>query len=157
MSSFALVSSAPLVGVPVVDIDGTFFIQGGIYIALVLLLRPLLFGPWLATRQRRIDAIDGAFTKAKELRAEADALSSNYDTKLTSARDTALSERSLARRGHEAAQAEKLAEAREQATRELDEARARIAKDAKIAREALQGKVQDLASQITEEVLGAAS
>ncbi|MBL4687352.1 MAG: hypothetical protein JKY37_22340 [Nannocystaceae bacterium] len=36
--------------IPVVDIDGTFFIQGALYILLALVLHPLLFKPWLAAQ-----------------------------------------------------------------------------------------------------------
>lgn len=157
MPSLALLSTVPaLVGVPVVDIDGTFFIQGGIYVALLLVLRPLLFGPWLATRQRRIDAIDGALANAKTLRVEADALSSDYDAQLAQARDTALSDRSHARRDVEAAQAKELGLARDAAAKQLLEQRGRLGKQAEVARVALQSKVEDLAAQISEKILGTA-
>lgn len=145
-----------LVAAPVIDIDATAFIQGGIYVALILILNPLLFKPWLAALARREDAIAGALVKAKTLRADADAISSEYDRKLEAARDQALELRAKARRDEEAAQAAVLAEARREASIELDRARERSAKEAEEARTSLAGSVDDLAKNITQKVLGRA-
>ncbi len=139
---------------PVIDLDGTFFIQAGIYIGLILLLNPLLFKPWLAAQARRRESIEGALEKAKDLRVEADALSQKYDAQLAEARDRALAMRSRARREEEAAQAQQLAAAREEAAKQLDKAREDIAKKATEARAALVGRVDELAAQITDKVLG---
>ena len=49
-----------LLGAPVVDIDGTFFVQGALFLLLMAILWPLLFKPWLETQARRAEAIDGA-------------------------------------------------------------------------------------------------
>ncbi len=159
MSTFMLNSTASAIvgAIPVVDIDGTFFIQGGIFITLIFVLKPILFDPWLAAQAKRVASIDGAFEKAKGLRAEADELSSTYDAKLDAARDEARTMRSQMRREEEATQAKVLADARATASKELDENRARIAKDTDAAREALGGKVDELADQITTKILGRAS
>lgn len=159
MSPLTLSTFVPalVASIPVVDMDATIFIQGGIFIALIFVLKPVLFTPWLEAQAKRVSSIDGAFDKAKSLRAEADALSSEYDSKLAAARDEALTMRSQMRREEEATQAKTLAEARAQASKELDENRARIASEADQAREALGGKVDELANSITSKVLGRAS
>ncbi|MBV1857087.1 MAG: ATP synthase F0 subunit B [Nannocystaceae bacterium] len=159
MSPLTLLTSAPalLAALPVVDIDATIFIQGGIFIALVLVLKPVLFTPWLEAQAKRVASIDGAFDKAKSLRTEADELSSDYDAKLAIARDEALTMRSHMRREEEAAQAKTLANARALAGKELDDNRVRIAAETDKARQALGDKVDELANQITEKVLGRAS
>jgi F-type H+-transporting ATPase subunit b len=143
-----------IVAAPVIDVDGTFFIQAGIYIALILVLNPLLFKPWLAAQARRRESIDGALEKAKNLRVEADALSEEYDSRLADARDRAAASRSKARREEEAEQAKTLAEARDEAAKDLDAARERTAREADAAREALRGRVDELAAQISDKVLG---
>ena len=159
MSPLTPLTSAPalLAAFPVVDIDATIFVQMGIFVALVLVLKPVLFTPWLEAQAKRVASIDGAFTQAKTLRAEADELSSDYDSKLAAARDEALTMRSHMRREEEAAQAKTLASARAQAGKELDDNRARIAAETDKARDALGGKVDELADQITAKVLGRAS
>lgn len=159
MSPLTLLTSAPALfaALPVVDIDATIFVQGGIFIALVLVLKPVLFTPWLEAQAKRVASIDGAFDNAKSLRAEADELSSDYDAKLATARDEALTMRSHMRREEEATQAKTLAAARTQASKELEDNRTRIAAETDKAREALGGKVDELATQITEKVLGRAS
>lgn len=146
-----------LVAAPVVDIDGTLFVQGGIFIALVFILKPLLFTPWLEAQRRRVESIDGALAKAKALRSDADALASDYDTQLADARDRALELRSKSRREEEAVQAERLAEARAEAGETLDRERERLQREAEQAREALGGRIDELADQITSKILGRAS
>ncbi len=159
MSTLMLISTAfaYVASIPVVDVDGTIFIQGAIYIGLVFILNPLLFKPWLAAQAKRVTSIDGALAKAKSLRSEADELSSTYDAKLAEARDGALTMRSQMRREEEATQAKVLADARTRAGKGLDDNRERIAKETDAAREALGSKVDELASQITNKILGRAS
>ncbi len=147
----------PVAAAPVVDIDGTFFIMGGMYLALVFILHPLLFKPWLMAQARRKEAIEGSLTKAKALRADADTMAGEYDQRLADARDRAATLRSKARRDEEAAQAKKLAEARAKADDELVQARRRIAEEAEQARSALGGRVDELADQISQKILGRAS
>jgi|GEM_PF-322690 len=159
MSPLTLLTSVPalVAATPVVDIDATIFIQGGIFIALVFVLKPVLFTPWLEAQAKRVTSIDGAFAKAKTLRKEADELSADYDAKMAAARDEALTMRSHMRRDEEATQAKALADARAKASKELDDNRARIASEAQTAREALGDKVDELANSITNKVLGRAS
>lgn len=146
-----------LLSVPVVDIDGTLFIQLGIYLGLVLVLGPMLFRPWLAALDRRTAAVDGALAQSKALRKDADELARDYERRLELAREQAHGVRSEARREEESAQAQKLAAVREDATTTLARERERIAEQAKSAREALAGRVDELADTITQKLLGRAS
>ena len=54
MSPLTLLTSVPalVAATPVVDIDATIFIQGGIFIALVFVLKPVLFTPWLEAQAK---------------------------------------------------------------------------------------------------------
>ncbi|MEM6994719.1 MAG: hypothetical protein AAF721_29670 [Myxococcota bacterium] len=143
--------------IPVIDIDGTLFIQGGLFIALALVLHPLLFKPWLAAQARRAEAIDGALAKAKTLLQDADALVGDYEKGLDDARSNAIDERAGRRRGVEAEQAAKVAETRQGAMKTLDEDRARIAAEAEAARSGLATEVGNLANTIAARLLGRAS
>lgn len=145
-----------LVAAPVVDIDGTLFVQGGLFLLLMLVLWPLLFKPWLAAQQRRTEAIQGALVKSKDVRRNADALLLELDTKLEAARDRANDLRAKVRHDEEAVQAKALAEARSAATTRADEARKTITTQAETARAALATKVDELAQDIVVRLLGRA-
>lgn len=143
--------------IPVVDIDGTLFIQGALYILLALVLHPLLFKPWLAAQARRAEAIGGALTKAKTLRQDADDLVADYEQGLEAARDKALEERASRRRSVDAEQSAKVAETRAASLKTLEEARSRTAAEADAARESLSTQVGELADTIATRLLGRAS
>ncbi len=145
-----------LLAAPVVDIDGTFFIQAGIFIGLVLVLHPLLFKPWLAARARRAEAIEGAVAKAVVLREQADALVADYDRELARAREQANEVRAAAHREQDAKSSAQLADMRTKVTAEADADRARIAEQAEAARLQLGEKVEELAQSIASKLLGRA-
>lgn len=149
--------SSILLAIPVVDIDGTLYIQLGIFLGLVVVLGPLLFKPWLAAQERRTAAVEGALAQSRSMRSEADALAKDYDERLEQAREQAHGVRSDARRQEEAAQAVQLAAAREDASTTLQRERERIAAETAAAREALGSRVDELADIIANKLLGRAS
>jgi F-type H+-transporting ATPase subunit b len=148
-----LIETLALVAVPVVDIDGTLFVQGGIFLALVFILNPLLFKPWLETQARRAEAIEGAAKKAVVLREQADTMVVDYETRIAKVREQALDVRGAARREEDLAQAKSLADARAAAAAEADAARARIADETKTARAQLATRVDELAQTIADKLL----
>ncbi len=151
LSAMLIVASEAL---PVVDIDNTVFIQGGIFLALIFVLKPLLFDPWLAARDRRAQRIDGATTEATLLREQASEKAGEYDARLRRARDQALALRSERRKVAEAEEANIVGEARRDAATTLDATKQRIDAEIESARGELQGRVQALAGDITQRVLG---
>lgn len=151
-TSLLLASSAP-----VVDIDGTIFIQAGIFLLLMAILYPLLFKPWLATRDRREQAIAGTSGAATDLRARAEELGREYDRRLAAARTEATTLRSDAVRAGEADRQRQLAEIRASTGSELSELRARLARDAEVARAALSERIEGIAEDIAAKLLRRAS
>lgn len=141
---------------PVVDIDGTIFIQAGIFLLLMAILHPLLFKPWLAARDRRELAINGTTEAAADLRARAEELARSYDAGLAEARAKAAAMRSDAVKGGEAERQRQLASARATAGTELEELRLRLAREAEAARETLGARVDELARDIASKLLGRA-
>lgn len=141
---------------PVVDIDNTIFIQGGLFLVLIFVLKPLLFDPWLAARDRRAQRIGGAFEEAALLREQAGEKSAEYDARLRRAKDEAISLRSDRRKVAEAEEATLVATARREAADSLDATKAKIATDIEQARAELQGRVDSLAGDVTKQVLGRA-
>lgn len=148
-SAFILASSAP-----VVDIDGTIFIQAGIFLLLMAVLHPLLFRPWLAARDRREAAITGTQQAAGELRAEAERVGAEYDGRLADVRGRAAAIRSEAVKAGEADRARRLADSRNAANTDLQSLRDRLAQQAEAARTTLSARVDELASDIATKILG---
>jgi len=139
---------------PVVDIDGTLIVQGVIFLLLVAILGRLLFRPWLETQARRADSIGGALKEADRMRAKADKLDSEYETRLAAAREDANLIRSTAYREEEARQAERVADTRAEAARELEATRERIARESESARAGMRARIDELAAQIAQRLLG---
>lgn len=139
---------------PVVDVDGTIFIQAGIFLLLMAILYPLLFKPWLATQQRREQAITGTTAAASDLRARADEEGRRYEARLAEARARAAGIRSDAVKVSEGERQRALAEARAVAGDETAALRQRLDREAEEARTTLATRVEELAQDIATKLLG---
>lgn len=142
--------------IPVVDIDNTIFIQGALFLVLIFILKPLLFEPWLAARDRRAQRIGGALEEAALMREQASEKSVEYEARLRRAKDEAIGLRSDRRKTAEAEEATLVASARLEAGQSLDATKTKIAADIDQARTELQGRVDSLAADVTKQVLGRA-
>ena len=143
-----------LLAAPVVDIDGTFFIQATIFLVLMFALQQLLFKPWLAVQALRAEKIDGAFQQAEALERKAAAYEAEYADDLRSARLGALQTRNTQRHAREA-EGEAITEgARKEAAASLAAEKERIHNEASTARVALEARIDELANDITHRVLG---
>jgi F-type H+-transporting ATPase subunit b len=139
---------------PVVDIDGTIFIQAGIFLLLMAILHPMLFQPWLAARARREHAIDGTLLAATELRLEAERSGALYEARLAAVRGEAATVRSDAVKAAEADRQRRLAEIRAASSAELQGLRDRLAEEAEVARGTLNTRVDELALDVATRILG---
>ncbi len=139
---------------PVVDIAGTIFIQAGIFLLLMAVLYPTLFKPWLATRERREGAITGTLQAADELRAEAERVGADYDSRIADVRGRAAAVRSEAVKAGEAERARRLADSRTAAGTDLQALRDRLATQSEAARATLSARIDELANDIAAKILG---
>ena len=139
---------------PPVDIDNTVFVQAALFVLLYLLLRPLLFSPWLKVLERRKVSIDGALEAAQKLRLEADAFEQDCIARLERAKEGAMELRSDMRSQTEASQSELLARARSEASRSLESARTKAQRESVEARRQLQSNVEQIAADVFQKVLG---
>ena len=138
---------------PLVDIDGTIFIQFGIFVVLLLVLTKLVFRPYLALLKERDESIDGAKEEAARMKAAADRDLGSYEDRIIKARKDAASVR-VVLRGEGEREAEVLmAEARSQAQATIAAARERIQKSADAARLALRVRADQIAEEITHKLL----
>lgn len=139
---------------PVVDIDNTIFLQAILFLVLFIVLNSLLFKPWLEVKARRAQQIGGALSDATQLRAQADEAGQEYERRLSKARDDAMVLRSDRRREAELEEAKIVGDARGEANTALDARKLTLAQETEQARAELGGRVNSIASQITEQILG---
>jgi F-type H+-transporting ATPase subunit b len=132
---------------PLIDLDATVLLQFGLFVLMYILLRYVLFAPYLRMRADRDRGIAGA-------RADARAIVTDYDARLGRAKQRGADERARVR--SEAATRERsiLGVARDEAGKALDEARAKIAGDAATARAQLEAQSLALARTMAKKILG---
>ena len=143
-----------LLATPAIDIDGTVFVQGGIFLLLFLILQPLLFRPWLEVRARRFESIEGALAEAARIRRENTDFVKQYDDGLSKAREQAAEIRSKSKLSADQQLSETVGSARQSASIELEHARKNLAEAARQARNGLELQTTELASEIAEKLLG---
>ena len=71
---------------PLIDIDGTVFLQLGVFAVLFFVSNKLLFQPYLRLREARRAGIEGAREEADRMTAEADAKLADFEKSLATAR-----------------------------------------------------------------------
>ena len=156
MSFLPLVlATAPQVHEPqLIDVDGTIFIQLGLFLLLVAVLHRFLWKPYLKIRDERVTRVDGYRQEAARLEAEADARLARAEAQLAEARRAGVGERATARAEAQAHEHTLLAEAQVAAQKTIREARAQL--DATLASERtlLQQKAVEIGREAAKKVLG---
>jgi F-type H+-transporting ATPase subunit b len=143
-----------LSGGSIIDLDGTLFIQLGIFLVLFLVLRAFVFKPMTELFAARERAIDGARDEAKKLEREMKEQTGGFEEKIRAARIAAGEERDRIRA--EGAKIEKtiLDTVKADTAKALDEARLKLGKDATEIRGELQRAVPAMAREIASKLLG---
>ncbi|MCU1280222.1 MAG: H+transporting two-sector ATPase subunit [bacterium] len=139
---------------PLIDIDGTLFVQFGFFIIMLIVLSRFLFRPYLQMRDRRRQGIEGAREEASEMQERAQQTSADYDARLTKARLRGAEERARLRGEGAIYERQVLGAARDESQKVLEAARAKIGADAGAAREKLTNESTTLARQIAKKILG---
>lgn len=137
-----------------VDVDLSVFVQVGLFVAMMLILKPLLFDPLLKLFEEREKRIEGARAESHALdRASADA-QTRYEDEMQRARGQANSERDKLRAEGVRSENEILAEARAHVAKTLDEGRGALQNELTQARAALTRSASELGSDMAARVLG---
>jgi len=139
---------------PLVDIDGTVFVQFGLFLLLLIVLNKLVFRPYLALLRERDENIDGARTEAQKMNDRAGTDLDSYEDQVMKARKEAATVRAELREEGEKTAAELLAEARNQSEAKITAARDKIHKSADAARLALRTRADGIAKEIATKLLG---
>ncbi|MCG8425182.1 MAG: ATP synthase F0 subunit B [Proteobacteria bacterium] len=138
---------------PLIDIDGTMFLQFGLFLIMAVLATQWLFKPYLRMREERRAGIEGARDDAENLAAEAGARKAEYDSRMAAARARAHAEQRTIRSEATAYQREVTDKARSEANQTLASARAKIRKEAEAARAELLPRADNLARDIASKLL----
>lgn len=148
-----LLSSALLSGGSVIDLDGTFFVQLGIFFVAFLVLRSLVFKPMVALFEAREAAIDGAKGEAAKLTSEAASAGQTFDEELRKVRAHAAAERDKVRAEAQKREREILEAVKAETEKSSAEAQAKLDASAAELRGSLNASVPGLAKEIASKLL----
>ena len=136
------------------DLDLTLFIQLGIVLVLMFVLKSLVFNPYL----KAVDARGAKTTETREqadsLKSEADALAARYAESLADARTRALETKQALRAEGLKAKDEALSEAKASANATIQEAQTTIAAAVDAERPQLDAQVDALSKIVVERIIG---
>jgi F-type H+-transporting ATPase subunit b len=150
----ALMLSAAEKTVPLIDIDGTVFVQLGIFLLLMAVLYGLVFRPYLKVREERTKGIEGARGEAKTMDQRATEIVADYDARLLKAKQRGADERLKLRAEGVAHEQRTLAAAREATQKEIDAARTKAQAEQETARKALLAEANAVGKKIAGRLLG---
>jgi F-type H+-transporting ATPase subunit b len=137
-----------------VDLDASLVVQIGLFVVLLVVLKPLLFDPMLKLFEEREKRTEGIIKTVGAMDEKSARALAKYEAVLAKAREAGSAERDVLRREAQKKEAERMAEIREVAARTVDQGRAQIASEAKAARTALTTEATSLGRTIAARVLG---
>jgi len=141
-------------GAVTVDLDASLLIHLGLFLVLLLVLKPTLFDPMMKLFEEREKRIEGTRHQAtKEDERSAKALA-KYETLLAKARDEGGRERDTLRAEGQKREADLMNVVRAEVTQTLDTGRAEIGKEAQAARQQLRTDARALGRDMAASVLG---
>jgi F-type H+-transporting ATPase subunit b len=137
-----------------IDLDATAFVQLGLFLLLMLVLRQFLWKPYLKVLGERTTRVEGYKQEATRLDAEAAARLAKAEAALAEARRVGAGERVEARAVAHKREQELLAAANAEAHKALAEARARVAATLAAERAKLQQTAAEIGTQAARKILG---
>jgi F-type H+-transporting ATPase subunit b len=137
----------------IIDLDGTIWIQLGLFAVAFLVFRPLIFRPMVALFEAREKAIEGSKLEALRLQDEASAESEEFDVEMRRLRLQAGEERDRLRAEGKRLERTVLDRVREETDKQLAEADAKLKTEAAKLRAEIDQSVPALARQIASKML----
>lgn len=136
------------------DFNNIVVFQIVIFVALILILKPLLFDPMLKVFALREERTEGARDTARELEEQAGELLTRYEAELTRVNQAAAEERDRLRAETTKLEAQILNEARGAAAKIVEDGRRKIETEVNAIRFELGKQSERLAADIATRVLG---
>jgi F-type H+-transporting ATPase subunit b len=137
-----------------IDVDGTLFLQLGIFLVLLAVLWRFLWKPYLRVRTERVARVEGYREEAVQLEGDAQQRLARADAALAEARRTGAGERAVARAEAHAREQTLLAEATAAAQRKLADARTRLNAVIAAERKKLEDQSSGVAVEAARKILG---
>ena len=137
----------------IIDLDGTIWLQLGLFAIAFFLFRPLIFRPMIALFEAREEAIEGSKLEALRLQDEAAAETEEFDEEMRRLRLQAGEERDRLRAEGKHLERAVLDRVREETEKQLAEADQKLATEASKLRGEIQNNVPALAKQIASKLL----
>ena len=137
-----------------VDFDATALVMVVIFLALWLVLKPLLFDPMLKLFEERERRTDGEKLLARKIDEKSASALATYETEMQNARTTANAERDRVRAEGLKKEAEILARVRKATAAAIDEGRKQTQAELATARTALKNDVGTIAKDLASRALG---
>ena len=145
---------ALLSGGSIIDLDGTVFVQLGMFFVAFLVLHALVFKPMVAVLEAREQAIDGAKEEAKHLEQEVKDKQATFEAELRKVRGTAGEERERLRAEGLELERKLLETVRAETTTLVRDAGERLQTEARRVRAELGQGQAELAREIASKVIG---
>jgi F-type H+-transporting ATPase subunit b len=137
-----------------IDLDYTFFLQAVIFLSLFLILRKLLFQPYLELFEQRERLVAGMKEEAEALDKEFRDKAAIFDGHVREATAKAAAVMEKLKAEGQAAQRDILGRARRDAAAKVEDAVKAIKAETESVRKEIESDIGNIALQITEKVLG---
>jgi len=137
----------------IIDLDGTIWIQLGLFAVAFFVFRPLIFRPMVALFEARENAIEGSKLEALRLQDEASAESEEFEQEMRRIRLQAGEERDRLRNEGKRLERAVLDRVGEETDKQLADADAKLAKEASRLRAEIDQSIPVLARQIASKML----
>lgn len=149
-----LIAHAEPAALPLIDVDGTTFVQFGLFLIMVVVLNQFLFKPYLKMRAARDQGISGARHQAQEMEARARKIVADYDDRMLRAKQRGAEERARLRSEAAVRERQLLGAARDESARSLKAARGQVQTQAAQAQKSLEKDADALAREMARKILG---
>lgn len=136
-----------------VDLDGSFFVQLGIFALFALIINGLVLKPLGKVQELRFARLAGARAEAERMSAEADEASAQYRERMDAETAEAVAMRDALKEAAEQSARGDISAAREEADRTLTAGREVLAEQEASTRKEMQTSVDDLAEAIAHRLL----
>lgn len=138
-----------------IDIDKTFYIQLTIFVLLMVLMKVLVYNPFLTLEEARYNATDGAKKEAKDLHAKAEDLENTFNEGIKNAQSRGSDDRNSLKSEGEKAMAIEINKLRAELDAQLKESITELNQHEEQARNALGTETERLAQDVATRIMEA--